>query len=53
MKLQTLTGFEKHMKITRRPRFLAVMASIVPRLEKSGVVESVYPKVGGLRRFSS
>jgi len=48
MKQQTLTGFEKHMKTTRRAQFLADMASIVPWRELTEVVEPVYPKVGEL-----
>jgi IS5 family transposase len=44
MKQQTLTGFEKHVKTTRRAQFLADMASIVPWRELEGVVEPVYPK---------
>jgi IS5 family transposase len=48
MKQQTLTGFEKHMKTTRRAQFLADMASIVPWQELQGVVDPVYPKVSEL-----
>ncbi len=48
MKQQTLTGFEKHMKTTRRAQFLADMASIVPWRELEGVVEPVYPKASEL-----
>lgn len=48
MKQQTLTGFEKHMKTTRRAHFLADMASIVPWRELEDVVEPVYPKVSDL-----
>jgi IS5 family transposase len=48
MKQQTLTGFEKHMKTTRRAQFLADMASIVPWKELEAVVEPVYPKVSEL-----
>lgn len=44
MKQQTLTGFEKHMKTTRRAQFLADMASIVQWRELTEVVEPVYPK---------
>lgn len=44
MKQQTLTGFEKYAKTTRRAQFLADMASIVPWKELEGVVEPVYPK---------
>jgi IS5 family transposase len=45
MKQQTLTGFEKHAKTTRRAQFLADMAAIVPWRELEGVVAPVYPKV--------
>src|SRR5919108_580489 len=48
MKQQTLTGFEKHMKTTRRAQFLADMAWIVPWKELEAVVEPVYPKVSEL-----
>ncbi len=48
MKQQTLTGFEKHMKTTRRAQFLADMASIVPWSELQGVVDPVYPKASEL-----
>jgi transposase, IS5 family len=48
MKQQTLTGFEKHMKTTRRAQFLSDMGSIVPWKELEGVVELVYPKVSEL-----
>ena len=48
MKQQTLAGFEKYAKTTRRAQFLADMASIVPWKELEGVVEPVYPKVGEL-----
>lgn len=44
MKQQTLTGFEKHMKTTRRAQFLADMAAIVPWRELTEVIEPVYPK---------
>jgi IS5 family transposase len=44
MKQQTLSGFEKYAKTTRRAQFLADMASIVPWKELEGVVEPVYPK---------
>lgn len=48
MKQQTLTGFEKYAKTTRRAQFLADMASIVPWKELESVVEPVYPKVSEL-----
>jgi transposase, IS5 family len=44
MRQQTLSGFEKHMKTTRRAQFLADMASIVPWQELTAVIEPVYPK---------
>ena len=44
MKQQTLSGFEKYAKTTRRAQFLADMASIVPWKELESVVEPVYPK---------
>jgi IS5 family transposase len=45
MKQQTLTGFEKYAKTTRRAQFLAEMDRIVPWPELEAVVEPVYPKV--------
>jgi hypothetical protein len=48
MKQQTLTGFERHMKTTRRAQFLADMARIVPWAEVAAVIEPVYPKVSEL-----
>jgi len=45
MKQQTLTGFEKFGKTTRRAQFLADMDRIVPWAELTAVVEPVYPKV--------
>jgi len=44
MKQQTLSGFEKFGKTTRRARFLADMDRIIPWAELSAAVESVYPK---------
>jgi IS5 family transposase len=46
MKQQTLTGFERFGKTTRRARFLADMDRIVPWQELVAVVEPHYPKVG-------
>jgi IS5 family transposase len=45
MKQQTLTGFEKFGKTTRRAQFLADMDRIVPWAELTAVVDPVYPKV--------
>lgn len=44
MKQQTLSGFEKFGKTTRRAQFLAEMDRIIPWAELTGAVESVYPK---------
>jgi IS5 family transposase len=53
MKRQTLTGFEKYAKTTRRAQFLAEMDRIVPWLALEAVVEPLYPKVSeaGAHRF--
>ena len=45
MKQQTLSGFEKYGKTTRRAQFLADMDRIVPWAELAAVIEPVYPKV--------
>jgi len=45
MKQQTLTGFEKYGKTTRRAQFLADMDKIIPWPELAAAVRSVYPKV--------
>jgi transposase, IS5 family len=45
MKQQTLTGFEKFGKTTRRAQFLSDMDRILPWPELVAVVEPVYPKV--------
>ena len=45
MKQQTLTGFEKYGKTTRRAQFLAEMERIIPWRELSAAIEPVYPKV--------
>ena len=45
MKQQTLTGFEKYGKTTRRAQFLSEMDRTVPWRELAAVVEPVYPKV--------
>lgn len=47
MKQQTLSGFEKYAKTTRRAQFLADMDRIVPWRELCAVIEPVYPKGGG------
>jgi len=46
MKQQTLTGFEKYGKTTRRAKFLADMDRIIPWPEMTAAVEAVYPKIG-------
>ena len=46
MKQQTLTGFEKYGKTTRRAQFLAEMERVVPWSELCAVIEPVYPKAG-------
>jgi IS5 family transposase len=46
MKQQTLTGFEKYGKTTRRTQFLAEMERVVPWSELCAVIEPVYPKAG-------
>jgi transposase, IS5 family len=46
MKQQTLSGFEKYGKTTRRAQFLADMERIIPWAELAAVIEPVYPKVG-------
>src|ERR1700727_941915 len=45
MKQQTLTGFEKYGKTTRRAQFLADMDKIIPWPELAAAVQTVYPKV--------
>jgi transposase, IS5 family len=44
MKQQTLTGFEKFGKTTRRAQFLSDMDRIIPWKELAAVIEPVYPK---------
>jgi IS5 family transposase len=44
MKQQTLTGFEKYGKTTRRAQFLAEMDRIVPWKELGEAIEPIYPK---------
>src|SRR5512145_2134751 len=48
MKQQTLSGFEKYGKTTRRAQFLTDMDRIIPWSELAAVIEPVYPKVGEL-----
>ncbi len=45
MKQQTLTGFEKYGKTTRRAQFLSDMDQIIPWPEMTAAVAKVYPKV--------
>lgn len=45
MKQQTLAGFERYGKTTRRAQFLAQMDRIVPWSDLAAVVEPFYPKV--------
>jgi hypothetical protein len=45
MKQQTLTGFEKYGKTTRRAKFLADMDRIIPWPEMTAAVARVYPKI--------
>lgn len=47
MKQQTLTGFEKFGKTTRRAKFLAEMDRLVPWQELGEAIEPIYPKGGG------
>ena len=45
MKQQTLSGFERYAKTTRRAQFLADMQVIVPWTDLVAVVEPFYPKI--------
>lgn len=45
MKQQTLSGFEKYGKTTRRAQFLADMERIIPWPEMTAAVQTVYPKI--------
>jgi IS5 family transposase len=45
MKQQTLGGFEKYTKTTRRAQFLAEMDQVVPWSELAAAIEPIYPKV--------
>jgi transposase, IS5 family len=47
MKQQTLTGFEKYRKTTRRAQLLADMDRIIPWPETTAAVETVYPNISG------
>jgi transposase, IS5 family len=45
MKQQTLSGFERYGKTTRRAQFLADMERIIPWPELAAAVATVYPKI--------
>jgi IS5 family transposase len=45
----TLNGFEKHQKITRRAQFLAEMNQVVPWARLLALIEPYYPKAGNGR----
>ena len=45
IKQQTLTGFERYGKTTRRAQFLADMQVIVPWAQLTAVIEPFYPKI--------
>ena len=45
MKQQTLTGFERYAKTTRRGQFLADMDKIIPWPELAAAIEPAYPKI--------
>jgi IS5 family transposase len=47
MKQQTLAGFEKYSKTTRRAQFLAQMDQVVPWSRLCALIEPVYPKGTG------
>lgn len=46
MKQQTLAGFQKYGKTTRRAQFLAEMDRVVPWAELTAVIEPFYPQAG-------
>src|ERR1041384_1149037 len=46
MTQQTLAGFEKYGKTTRRAQFLAEMEQVVPWTQLCALIEPVYPKGG-------
>ena len=45
----TVTGFEKHQKVTRRAQFLSEMNQVVPWLRLMALIEPHYPKAGNGR----
>jgi IS5 family transposase len=45
MKQQTLTGYEKYGKTTRRSQFLSEMDQIIPWPQLTAPIEAVYPKL--------
>jgi IS5 family transposase len=47
----TGSGFEKYSKTTRRAQFLAEMERVVPWAELCALVEPVYPKGEGGRKY--
>jgi IS5 family transposase len=53
MKQQTLTGFEKHGKTTRRAQFLSDMDRVVPWPQLMAVVEPFYPNGSKARRSTA
>ena len=46
MTQQTLVGFEKYGKTTRRAQFLAEMEQVVPWTQLCALIEPVYPQGG-------
>jgi hypothetical protein len=50
MKQQTLSGFERFGKMTRRAQFLSDTDRTIPWTELAGAVEKVYPKGSDARR---
>ena len=49
MTFGTVTGFEKHRKVTRRAQFLAEMHQVVPWSRLLALIEPYYPKAGNGR----
>jgi len=49
MTFGTVTGFEKHRKVTRRAQFLAEMNQVVPWSRLMDLIELHYPKAGNGR----